>query len=92
MSARDQIKNRFRSKRNEKFPDGENESKNVSCDCQEFWIDHFKNIRCRFCEPPPSENFIAEEFFNDDSGTRWLVIKEPDGERWVKQQSDANKI
>lgn len=57
-----------------------------SCGCCEWWITHGDiDPKCFHCQPWPSASLVAQHFFFDDHGNRWLVAQCNGCEEWTKQ-------
>lgn len=49
--------------------------------------------RCKKCSPPVSRHLVGLEFFFDESGDRWQIVRLVDGgEEWVKLKADFTPV
>lgn len=57
-----------------------------NCGDSEWWIDiHFGGPHCINCDPAPARGMIRENFFFDESGSRWnITTAEKKIEVWSK--------
>ncbi len=58
----------------------------LACGDREWWIPRgVVEPRCWHCEPPSSPSLVAQHYFFDDYGVRFLVLFCNGREEWVRQ-------